>query len=38
LDELIVATKTARNHIAGIEDASNEEIENTKIEIKKRGG
>jgi len=31
LDELIMATKNARNHIAGIEDASDEEIGKAKI-------
>jgi low affinity Fe/Cu permease len=38
LDELIVATKNARNHIAGIEDATDEEIEEAKIEMQQRAG
>lgn len=38
LHELILATKDARNHIAGIEDASNDEIECAKGEVLKRGG
>jgi low affinity Fe/Cu permease len=32
LDELILATKNARNDIAGIEEASDQEIERAKIE------
>ncbi|MBV8894893.1 MAG: low affinity iron permease family protein [Acidobacteriaceae bacterium] len=36
LDELIVATKNARNHIAGIEDATEEEIEAARIEALRR--
>lgn len=38
LDELILATKTARNSIAGIEDASDEEIEKAKVEVLERAG
>jgi len=38
LDELIMATKNARNHIAGIEDASDEEIGRAKVEMHQRGG
>jgi low affinity Fe/Cu permease len=33
LDELIVATRTARNHIAGIEDGTDEEIERAKVDM-----
>jgi low affinity Fe/Cu permease len=33
LDELIMATKNARNHIARIEDASDEEIGKAKIDM-----
>jgi len=36
LDELIMATKNARNHIAGIEDASDEEIGKAKIDMQQR--
>ncbi len=36
LDELILATKNARNQIAGIEEAPDEEIENAKSEVLKR--
>ena len=36
LDELIMATKDARNHIAGIEDASDEEIGEAKSEMQQR--
>ena len=36
LDELIVATKNARDQIAGIEEASDNQIENAKIEVLKR--
>lgn len=36
LDELIMATKNARNRIAGIEDASDEEIGKAKSEMQKR--
>jgi low affinity Fe/Cu permease len=38
LDELIMATKNARNHIAGIEDASDEEIGKAKVEMQQRAG
>ena len=38
LDELILATKNARNHIAGIEEAPDIVIENAKIEIRQRAG
>jgi low affinity Fe/Cu permease len=38
LDELIMATKNARNHIAGIEDATDEEIGKAKTEMQQRGG
>lgn len=38
LDELIMATKNARNHIAGIEDASDEEIGEAKSEMQQRAG
>jgi low affinity Fe/Cu permease len=37
-DELILATKNARNSIAGIEDASDEEIQKAKIEALERAG
>jgi low affinity Fe/Cu permease len=36
LDELIVATKNARNHIAGIEETSDAEIEKAKLEVMER--
>ena len=36
LDELIIATKNARNEVAGIEEASNHEIEVAKEEMKRR--
>src|SRR6201990_1377856 len=36
LDELIMATKDARNHIAGIEEAPDQEIEQAKVEVLKR--
>lgn len=36
LDELILATKEARNHLAGIEEAPDEEIEKEKIAILRR--
>lgn len=36
LDELIVATQNARNHIAGIEEAADHEIESAKEEVKTR--
>jgi low affinity Fe/Cu permease len=38
LDELIVATKDARNQIAGIEDAAEDEIERAKVEVIDRAG
>ena len=38
LDELILATKNASNHIAGIEEASDEELEKAKIEVLERAG
>jgi low affinity Fe/Cu permease len=38
LDELIMATNNARNHIAGIEDATDEELGNAKIEMQQRAG
>src|ERR1700753_3441941 len=38
LDELIMATKNARNQIAGIEEASDGEIEKAKSEILERAG
>ena len=38
LDELILATKNASNHIAGIEEASDEEIEKAKVEVLERAG
>lgn len=38
LDELIVATKNARNHIAGIEETSDAEIEKAKLEVMERAG
>jgi low affinity Fe/Cu permease len=38
LDELILATKNARNHVAGIEEAPDEEIEKAKIEVLERAG
>ena len=36
LDELIVATKNARNDIAGIEEAPDKEIEEAKAEVLER--
>jgi low affinity Fe/Cu permease len=36
LDELIIATKGARNRIAGIEDASEEQLGDAKEEAKRR--
>jgi low affinity Fe/Cu permease len=33
LDELIIATKNARNEVAGIEEAPDEAIEKAKIEV-----
>jgi low affinity Fe/Cu permease len=38
LDELILAIRNARNHIAGIEEASDGEIEKAKIEVLERAG
>ena len=38
LDELVLATRNANNHIAGIEEASDEEIEKAKIEVLERAG
>ena len=38
LDELIVATKNARNHIAGIEEATDTKIEEPKAEVMERAG
>ena len=38
LDELILATKNANNRIAGIEEASDEELEKAKVEILERAG
>ncbi|MCP1966809.1 low affinity iron permease family protein [Bradyrhizobium elkanii] len=38
LDELILATKAASNRIAGIEEASDEEIKKAKVEILERAG
>jgi low affinity Fe/Cu permease len=38
LDELIVATKAASNHIAGIEEASDEEINQAKVAVLERAG
>jgi low affinity Fe/Cu permease len=36
LDELILATKNANNRIAGIEEASDEELEKAKVEVLER--
>jgi low affinity Fe/Cu permease len=36
LDELILATKSARNEIAGIEEAPDKEIEKAKVEVRER--
>jgi low affinity Fe/Cu permease len=36
LDELIIATKNARNHLAGIEEATDHVLEATKEELKLR--
>jgi low affinity Fe/Cu permease len=36
LDELIIATKNARNEIAGIEEAAEHVIQTTKSEMKQR--
>jgi len=38
LDELIIATQDARNHLAGIEEAPDHELEEAKIEILNRVG
>jgi low affinity Fe/Cu permease len=38
LDELILATKEARNQIAGIEGAPDTEIEKAKGEVLERAG
>jgi low affinity Fe/Cu permease len=38
LDELILATKHASNRIAGIEEASDEELEKAKVEVLERAG
>ena len=38
LDELIVATKNARNQIAGIEEAPDAKIEEAKAEVMERAG
>ncbi|WP_422857444.1 low affinity iron permease family protein [Bradyrhizobium japonicum] len=38
LDELILATKAASNRIAGIEEASDEEIKRAKVEMLERAG
>jgi low affinity Fe/Cu permease len=38
LDELILATKNARNQIAGIEEAPDKEIESAKAEVLERAG
>jgi low affinity Fe/Cu permease len=38
LDELIFATRNARNQLAGIEDASDEEIGKAKDEMQQRPG
>jgi low affinity Fe/Cu permease len=38
LDELILATRNARNQIAGIEEAPDQEIEQAKVEILQRAG
>ena len=36
LDELIIATKDARNAVAGIEEAADHEIEAAKLDMKRR--
>lgn len=36
--KLILATKDARNNIAGIEEAPDQEIENAKVGVRKRAG
>lgn len=38
LDELILATRNASNYIAGIEEASDEELEKAKIEVLEHAG
>lgn len=38
LDELILATKNASNRIAGIEQASDEELEKAKVDVLDRAG
>jgi|ERR1700743_2406652 low affinity Fe/Cu permease len=38
LDELIVATKRARNHIVGIEGAPDEDIEKARVDVLERAG
>jgi Low affinity iron permease len=38
LDDLILATKNASNHIVGIEEASDEEIKKAKFEVLERAG
>jgi low affinity Fe/Cu permease len=38
LDELILATKNARNHIAGIEESSDKEIAKAKVDVLERAG
>jgi low affinity Fe/Cu permease len=38
LDELIVAPKSARNHIVGIEGAPDEDIEKARVDVLKRAG
>ena len=38
LDELILATKNARNDIAGIEEEADEQIEKAKNEVLRRAG
>ena len=38
LDELIVATKSARNHIVGIEGAPDEDIEKARVDVLTRAG
>lgn len=38
LDELILATKNASNRIAGIEEASDEELEEAKADVLERAG
>lgn len=38
LDELIVATKNARNQIAGIEEGPDKDIETARAELRKRAG